>query len=313
MRNANSRSHPQNRNRCLHPLLRDPLARLGVGSPRRASAAATGPTHEESIVTTTHHASDDPRAYQEGSSNTSWIPELLPFADSGWITGIHATLKRGKEGTVYCCRAHPSTGETHLAAKVYRPHAASHYRTAPIYRQGRERGHKLDPRLERAIRSRTGFGRQAVFGGWIAGEYEALSALHSAGADVPRPFALGDNVILMEYFGDEEAPAPLLLAGGWTKEEAHNLFDQIIANVEILLAQHRIHGDLSPYNVLVWEGRAILIDLPQSVDPRFNRSALELLRRDVENITQYFSAFGISASAAEIAINLWSRYQRAEL
>ena len=233
--------------------------------------------------------------------------------DSGLITGIHATLTRGKEGTVYCCRAHPSTGETHLAAKVYRPHAASHYRTAPIYRQGRERAHKLDARLERAIRSRSDFGRRAVFGGWIAGEYEALSVLHSAGADVPRPFALGDHVILMEYFGDEQGPAPLLLAGGWTRDEAHDLFEQILANVEILLSQHRIHGDLSEYNVLVWEGRAIVIDLPQAVDPRFNRSGLDLLRRDVENITRFFAPFGVDASAAEIAIDLWSRYLRAEL
>ena len=48
------------------------------------------------------------------------------------------------------------------------------------------------------------------------------------------------------------------------------------------------HGDLSPYNVLVHDGRVVLIDLPQAVDLVGNPQGFAFLRRDCENICAWF-------------------------
>ena len=52
------------------------------------------------------------------------------------------------------------------------------------------------------------------------------------------------------------------------------------------------HGDLSPYNVLVHEGRLVLIDLPQAVDLVGNPQGFEFLRRDCVNICTWFAHRG---------------------
>jgi RIO kinase 1 len=74
-----------------------------------------------------------------------------------------------------------------------------------------------------------------------------------------------------------------------------------------------IHGDLSAYNVLVWEGRITVIDLPQAVDPRKNRHAQALLERDVVRICDHFVRYGVRSSPDRIARDLWTGWQLAEL
>lgn len=40
-----------------------------------------------------------------------WLPVYLEsFADDEWLTTVLYRVKGGKEATVYCCEAHPSTG-----------------------------------------------------------------------------------------------------------------------------------------------------------------------------------------------------------
>jgi len=53
--------------------------------------------------------------------------------------------------------------------------------------------------------------------------------------------------------------------------------------------------------------------VPQAVDVRFNRSALDLLTRDLANVCAFFERFKIGGSSENLALDLWKRYQRAEL
>ena len=55
------------------------------------------------------------------------------------------------------------------------------------------------------------------------------------------------------------------------------------------LDRHRIHGDLSPFNILWWQGRPWIIDFPQAVDARMNANSYALLCRDVENVCRFFA------------------------
>lgn len=238
---------------------------------------------------------------------------LQPFLDEGFITEIVDTLQRGKEATVYCCRAHPCTGRELFAVKVYRPHAASTFRSRAVYKQGRERAHRPNPRTMRAIRAKTAFGHRAAGGDWIYQEYENLRLLNAVGADVPQPFAMEGSAILMDYIGNEATPAPLLLGAEFPTGKAQCVFDRVMRNVELFLVEDRVHGDLSPYNILYWDEQITIIDLPQMVDPRFNPSAFSLLQRDIENVVKFFEKHGVRASAPAIAIDLWKRYMRATL
>jgi RIO kinase 1 len=51
------------------------------------------------------------------------------------------------------------------------------------------------------------------------------------------------------------------------------LFNEVLRKVEVLLKHHLLHGDLSAYDILYWEGKVILIDFPQPVDVRSNPDA----------------------------------------
>jgi len=239
------------------------------------------------------------------------IPELDPFAAIGLVTEVYAKLASGKEGTVYCCRAHPSTRRRFAAAKVYREHAASDHKWSDTYFEGRER--VLKPQILRAIRAGTAFGRRAAVGLWVTAEYEALALLGRAGVSTPTPIAVVDRTILMEYIGNGAGPAPHLNGVDLNKERARKLFDDVLQNVVRMLRCHIVHGDLSPYNILVWEDRARIIDVPQAVDVRFNHSAFDLLRRDLANVCGFFGQYGVVASAEALAIDLWKRYRDAKL
>ena len=117
----------------------------------------------------------------------------------------------------------------------------------------------------------------------------------------------------MTYLGDEDAAAPQLRSVRPSPNEAQDLFAQVMRAIELMLFRNVIHGDLSAYNVLVWEGRATVIDLPQAVDPRKNRHAEAMLRRDVERVCQHFERFGVRSSPGRITADLWNGWRFADL
>jgi RIO kinase 1 len=64
------------------------------------------------------------------------------------------------------------------------------------------------------------------------------------------------------------------------------------------------HGDLSPYNILVHNGRLVLIDLPQVVDVVTNPRGREFLVRDVRNVAKWFGARGLDVDPDDLAGDL---------
>jgi len=265
------------------------------------SHRATDEWVDEDLVGMREEVSDEP------------ADPLEAFADAGYITDVISEVKTGKEATVYCCRAHPSTGRELLAAKVYEVRAAGQYRTREFYSSGRQRMYRPDGRAMRALKAKTKRGRELVFRDWVSQEYENLKLLHRVGADVPQPFHQCGSAILMDYIGDTTRPAPTLVGASLSPDESRALFDGAMKNICLFLANDRVHGDLSPYNILLWDGRLVIIDLPQMVLANWNDAAFEALKRDIENVVTFFGHRGVRASAAHLAIDLWTRYLRAQL
>ncbi|MGD2078242.1 MAG: RIO1 family regulatory kinase/ATPase, partial [Chloroflexota bacterium] len=160
----------------------------------------------------------------------------------------------------------------------------------------------------RAIRKKTRFGKRLDILNWIMHEYSVHRDLFKAGITVPRPIAHNGNAILMAYIGDEWSAAPTLNEVRLDKLEAQRLFVRIIDDVQLMLTHHYIHGDLSAYNILYWEGDAYIIDFPQLVDARKNRNAQQLLERDVKRVCQYFARCGVKSRPAQLAEHLWQEY-----
>ncbi len=241
------------------------------------------------------------------------IAALGSFIESKVIAEISGVIKSGKEATVYLCRAYDARyTPPWIAAKVYRDREVRRFSNDAAYMEGRGRG--LNRRDALAVATKSPAGRCIAFGEWAAEEWSTLNLLFDARGDVPEPVDHAGRVVLMEYVGDEDGAAPLLSAVRLERDTARRVFDRLLRNIELMLACDRIHGDLSAYNVLYLGGDEVrLIDFPQAVDPRFNSSALSLLERDIGNICQHLSRFGVEADAHAIARDLWSRFLRSDL
>lgn len=170
-----------------------------------------------------------------------------------------------------------------------------------------------DFREMRAITKGTGFGQQLMHQSWLMHEYETIQQLHAAGANVPKPWAAGDNVILMEYVGDEHMAAPMLNTVRLEQDEAEHLFTIARKNIEIMLQHGLIHGDLSAYNILYWAGEMVLIDFPQVTNLTANDNARFILQRDITRICEYFAAQGVSCDPVTLGEELWFQYGYGDL
>jgi RIO kinase 1 len=256
-------------------------------------------------------------SYDASRHERVWIMDSLgAFHEMHWFEDILRLLEGGKEASVYQCALSPHSpvGVPYLAAKVYRPRRFRNLKNDFFYREGRAdldiNGNVvLDDGMQHAMHKRTQYGKELLHTSWIGHEFKTLQVLHAAGADVPEPYASGDNAILMEYLGDDELPAPALNTIDLSPAEAAPLFERVMHNVEIMLAHGRVHGDLSAYNILYWEGEITLIDFPQAISPQENRNAYRVFERDLTRVCEYFARQGVRRDPARLAGKLWSAHK----
>lgn len=249
-----------------------------------------------------------------------WIVRHLGrFYENQLILDVVKRVKAGKEATVYLCSAHPSTGRTWIAAKLYRERSLRSSKNVGQYQQGRalldEDGNTAEGRsrrMDKAVSKSSKRGRAAVETSWLMHEFTLLRALHAQGGDVPEPIEHGEHALLMEFVGDGDDAAPTLNDVVLQPDEAQRSFDRVIFNVELLLAQGWVHGDLSAYNILYHRGRVVLIDFPQVVDCQSNPRARAIFERDIERVSQYFEGAGFSTDPRRLARELWSRHVSAD-
>jgi RIO kinase 1 len=202
-------------------------------------------------------------------------------------------VKTGKEAEVHLIeRTVPgSSRRALLAEKQYRSADHRLFHRDAGYLEGRR---TKESRMDRAIANRTAFGRKLIAEQWAAAEFAALCGLWMAGAPVPYPVERVGTDLLLEFIGDADGgAAPRLAQLRPGEDELADLWDQLVEGLAALARTGFTHGDLSAYNVLVHDGRLVLIDLPQVVDVVVNPRGAELLERDVRNISGWFTARGL--------------------
>ncbi|MBN1668239.1 MAG: hypothetical protein JW862_14195 [Anaerolineales bacterium] len=280
------------------------------GKPKKKQPAAT-----PAMIANQH---DDLRSYafsyRAGRHEEGWLLDSLgPFYDEQWFEDVLRQVKGGKEASVYLCRGAAASEHALLAAKVYRPRALRNLRKDHLYREGRSRLDSdgieiVDERMARAMQKRSEFGKKLMHTSWIEHEYRTLRKLHAAGCDVPQPYASAHNAILMDFIGDERTAAPTLHGNRLSKAQAGRLFEQLLHNLDRMLAVQRVHADLSAFNILYWQGELVLIDFPQAINPLRNPNAYLIFQRDLQRACEYFQDQGLQLNPTAIARDLWLRY-----
>ena len=257
-------------------------------------------------------------SYTPARYEAIWLKDSLkPFFTQALMEDVLALVKGGKEANVYLCKATPTMPTPYIAAKVYRPRQFRNLRNDKMYREGRELLSGLgipiknrDNREMRAVRNKTAFGAELTHVSWLMHEYVTLERLHGLGAAVPAPLGAGENAILMAFIGDRYRPAPVLHGVTLHPGEARRLFDVVLYNIELMLQYGMIHGDLSAYNILYWEGAVTLIDFPQVTLSESNHNAYRIFQRDVRRVCEYFASQGVTSDPQQIATDLWAKHVR---
>ncbi len=236
-------------------------------------------------------------SYDVAAHGPGPIPDWLVTSLSARDTRL-GTIKSGKEADVSLLdRSLPGGPGCLLAVKTFRNSEHRMFHRDAGYLEGRRIRRS---RETRAMAARTGFGRELLTGQWATAEFGALSALWKAGARVPYPVQLIGSELMMEFIGDPDGTAaPRLASVSASTAELTELWHDLVSSLEVLAESGLTHGDLSAYNVLVTESGCVLIDLPQVVDLVANPQGEEFLRRDCQNIADFFARRGVLAADAE--------------
>jgi RIO kinase 1 len=208
-------------------------------------------------------------------------------------------IKTGKEADVMLIRRGvPGTDrQCLLAAKRYRSAEHRMFHRDAGYLEGRR---VRESRTNRAMAKRTGFGKEMIAGLWAAAEFGALYRLWEVGTElgvriVPYPVQIMGTELLLEFLGTPEGEAaPRLAQLRPDPDELADLWAQLVTGLTVLARCQLAHGDLSAYNLLVHEGRLVLIDLPQVVDVVSNPHGARFVHRDVHNVATWFTARGMT-------------------
>lgn len=146
--------------------------------------------------------------------------------------------------------------------------------------------HRVGQRSFQSARTKRGYMPESGHCPWLFAssasakrEYEALQILHPA-VSVPLPIDQNRHVVAMSFIPGVNLVRAVL-------EEPQEILDDILGNIREAYKLGVVHGDLSEFNVMVDEERCWLIDWPQWVEIS-HPNAAEILRRDVENVLQYF-------------------------
>ncbi|XP_077991250.1 serine/threonine-protein kinase RIO1-like [Glandiceps talaboti] len=205
---------------------------------------------------------------------------LFKMLNRGVISEINGCISTGKEANVY-----------HAASKEGTDRAVKVYKTSILVFKDR------DKYVSGEYRFRHGYCRhnpRKMVQTWAEKEMRNLTRLYNAGLPCPQPVLLRSHVLVMSFLGTDGWPAPKLKDVELSESKLRELYLSCIQIVRRIYQDCKlVHADLSEYNILYHNGGIYLIDVSQSVE-HDHPHALEFLRKDCCNVTEYFRRKGVA-------------------
>ncbi|MCS7114908.1 MAG: serine protein kinase RIO [Nitrososphaerota archaeon] len=212
----------------------------------------------------------------------STLMVIYDFLNSGTIDRIYGVVKAGKESRVYWGKDREGR---EIAIKIYLTVSAEFRRGMLKYIEG-------DPRFKNVKRDT----RSLIFA-WAQKEFKNLEQALTAKVKVPKPIAVKNNVLIMEFIGKNGVSAPSLKEQ--LPQNPEKTYRVLLSYLKRLYRKAElVHGDLSEYNVMLWKGLPVLFDMSQAV-PISHPMASFLLNRDIININRFFSRLGVEVLPVE--------------
>jgi RIO kinase 1 len=191
-------------------------------------------------------------------------------------------ISTGKEGNVF---RGVTPDKSLVAIKVYRV-STSTFKHISKYILG-------DPRFKSLSKN-----RRDIIHAWTKKEYKNLQRAKRIGINAPRPIKSINNVLVMDYLGSKNLPAPLMK--DVVLKNPQKTFDIIIDFISKMYKDAElVHGDVSAFNVLMHKNKPYIIDFGQGVLIEHPNS-LEFLKRDIHNVVSYFKKLGVYADESKI-------------
>lgn len=197
------------------------------------------------------------------------IQNLNKLESDGYIGHLIGPIGSGKESYVYVSTDYQNRS---VAVKIHR-HAISSFNKIPTYL--RLRGNKTGGFFKR-------------IDDWSRYEFTFQSKAFNTGINVPEPYRLYKNILVMQFIGEGETPARIAVKD--TDFDKNEWYQKIIDSIIRLGRRGIVHGDLSPYNILNLRGEPYLIDFSQAL--KLTSLTKEYLERDIHNINEWFRKLG---------------------
>lgn len=211
------------------------------------------------------------------------LETLYKLANQGYIDILNGAISTGKEANVL-------TGITDdkkfVAVKIYRI-ATSDFKKMDYYLKG-------DPRFNIKTKNK----RKIIYS-WVTKEFKNLTRLKTAGVNVPEPITSSNNVLIIEFIGDEDGN-PAQPVRNQPPQNPEEFFNKLLVQLKLFVNEAKlVHGDLSNYNILNLNEEPVIIDVSQSV-VLDNPISKELLERDINTLVREYTKLGVKTSFEEI-------------
>ncbi|XP_042006882.1 serine/threonine-protein kinase RIO1-like [Salvia splendens] len=253
--------------------------RFDVGMSNSVTTAIRGSVRDMAIgKTRTTEKADRATVEQAIDPRTRMV--LFKMLNKGIFNDINGCISTGKEANVY--HATKSDGQE-LAIKVYK--------TSVLVFKDRDRYVQGDYRFRHGYCKHN---PRKMVKTWAEKEMRNLMRLRAAGIRCPVPILLRLHVLVMEFIGKAGWAAPRLKDADLSDDKLRECYVEMIMSMRTLYQKCKlVHGDLSEYNILYYEGHLYIIDVSQSVDLD-HPHALDFLREDCIHVSDFFKKHGVA-------------------
>lgn len=224
---------------------------------------------------------EDRKIYDEVFDHET-LMTIYGLTTKGYIDTLDFPIATGKEGNVF--RATTLDGN-YVAVKIYRM-SNSTFNNIQKYIAGDVRFKGVGKNHRRTIHL------------WAQKEFRNLERMHTNDILVPKPITCVKNIIVMEFIGIDDTPAPHIRSVDI--DDPEELYQILYDNLkDIYQKAGLVHADFSEYNILMTESGPSIIDVGQAVLIN-HPMAKEFLERDLKNLARYFKRFDIQVEVEDL-------------